>query len=438
MNLKNECETDLNFIAEQGKNLNEKYKEKEKFFDKQKLELETFSKEIFIEKNRENQKKINQIKEKITKTLKLIDKLSEIPENQKKNSCDVLDINEKIVLSNKLKKLQEKLAFYEKNFNFSSEFDKKNPPKNFEISQKKPEKELNFQYNQLKLLKEKLIENELLEKDLILKLENVEKELKKVLFEKEKAEENVEKLFSQEKNSSFSPHKKNPSFSPEKKTFLSPESEKKPSVSVQTEEKSKGNPLLSPNKEEYLSFYEEIEGLYRRISRYLKKKESSDVFLPKTNDLSSQKVDSFEIFRFFKEILAYFLQKEERIRVFEREKEKFLEDFERETCELTENWRNFDKKKLEYKEKLSEEKALLYKELDEEYKKISDFKSKIRFSAKKTPKKLDPKENSKENSFEFEKNEEKDLKMQEKDLMLSEKIAEKQRSLEIIEKSLKQ
>ena len=432
MNLKIECETDLNFIAEQGKNLNEKYKEKEKFFDKEKLEFENFSQEIFFEKNRENQKKINQIKEKIAKTVKLIDKLNENPENQKKNSCDVLDINEKIVLSNKLKKLQEKLVFYEKNLDLSSEFDK-NSQKNFENSMKKPEKELNFQNNQLKILKEKLIENDLLEKDLILKLENVEKELKKVLFEKGKAEENVEKLFSQEKNSNFSPQK-NASFSQEKKQFLSPNSEKKAFASVQTEEKSKENLILSPNKEEFLSFCEEIEGLYSRISRYLKKKENFDVFLPKTEDFSSHKnVDSLEIFRFFKEILAYFRQKEERIQVFEKEKEKFLEDFELETHELTENWRNFDKKKLEYKEKLSEEKALLYKELDEEYKKIADYKTKIRLSAKKTPKK------SEENSFEFEKNdEEKDLKMQEKDLVLSEKIKEKERSLEIIEKSLKQ
>lgn len=159
------------------------------------------------------------------------------------------------------------------------------------------------------------------------------------------------------------------------------------------------------------TFSEEIKRIYNKIARFLKKKASETQEIP----LNSQ----------IKAIFSFFKAKNEQIEAFEDEKSRFIEDFTKETQELTENWRLFDKKKLEYKQKLNEEKELLYKELDEEYRK---FNNKTRNLSKSPMKIKEIFEKKPENIENIEKEQRK----------LEEIIEEKTRNIEILEQSMKQ
>ena len=445
--MKSECEKDLKLIGDQGITLKEKLKEKEHYMQQLSSQRNFLKKpvnlvQIYVTSENSDKKKSSCIQskisittEKIEKTRKLIDKLHENQEIDKDSrSPDVLEINEKIVLSNKLKKLEEKLVEYQKMMNFEGKNEEGQEAEIEEIT-RKSENDMVFEYNQMKGLKEKLNENEDIEKEIGKKLENVEKELKKIDFEKEQAEKTVEKLFSKSDI-----YKDVENIEKNYRDFY-----------VQTEEiieKSKNiseNAFLILNQKEYIDFCEEIEELYENISRFIRKKQISPIFSNEKPLDSSDSQRKSHIFQCFKDILTYFKKKQENIDIFEQAKLRFVSDFERETHELTENWRIFDKKKLEYKEKLSEEKALLYKELDGEYKKLADFKAKL----KKTPQKdIDMIENSEDimrnlkNSNDFSENYEeideklKELMQEERNLQV--KIDEKSKSLEIIEESLKQ
>ena len=180
----------------------------------------------------------------------------------------------------------------------------------------------------------------------------------------------------------------------------------------------------NPMNEENIGFLEEIQKLFGRISKFLKKK-------PLIDSNSSNITLHTQI----KSILGYFKAKEEQILRFDEEKSRFIEDLARETQELTENWRLFDKKKLEYKQKLTEEKDLLYKELDEEYRKIS----KMRHNHQSPPSTMSKvKRNFLESNEKPRETREKLYEFKENRDQLDETIEERSRKAHILEQALKQ
>jgi len=266
------------------------------------------------------------------------------------------------ILLDQNKKLMEKLAFEEKNEYFQ----------------------------------EKIEENASLEAVLKEKLENIQIESEKI--EKDR-EDFLNKLFlnNNQELDSIRDFK-------EKSMFSTIDKE------VQTLDFPKEKENTKENIEKS-TFSEEIKRIYNKIARFLKKKASETQEIP----LNSQ----------IKAIFSFFKAKNEQIEAFEDEKSRFIEDFTKETQELTENWRLFDKKKLEYKQKLNEEKELLYKELDEEYRK---FNNKTRNLSKSPMKIKEIFEKKPENIENIEKEQRK----------LEEIIEEKTRNIEILEQSMKQ
>lgn len=312
-NLKYECECDLKMLDSQMEFFSKKIQNKE--IQSQSLRNPLTASQI--------EEKISHLHEKINKTEKIIENI-----NNSENKS-VSEINQSIILSNKLKKMQEKLDLYETsrhNDGFHSRGD---------ISKQILSKDE-------KLLR-KMQENEELEKELFIKLQNIETELNKVENEKEIL---LSQIFAESKRS----EKEKLENYISKPQELTKENMKKPSINKQELEEIKG---------EYHFFCEEMNKIYEKVAKYFKNK-----------DLNNN------IHKKLKQILWYFNQKESQIKKFEEEKARFVEEFTRETEELTENWRLFDKKKMEYKGKLSEEKVLLYKEIDAEYKKLSEYRTK--------------------------------------------------------------
>lgn len=146
------------------------------------------------------------------------------------------------------------------------------------------------------------------------------------------------------------------------------------SISLSNENKLKPIEINLKNKENSKEeIFEDLKSMYKRIEKYVKTNDSlKNELIP----LEENKYSSKEILFYLKSIVLYYKKKDENFLLFENEKAKFMKEFQKETEELTEKWRNFDKKKLEYKLKLDEERKLLHKELDEEYTKLNNLKNK--------------------------------------------------------------
>lgn len=361
--------------------------------------------QLFCEESNENSEKISKLKAKISNTEKIINKLS------KEENMDVSEINQKVVLSSKLRKLQEKLEYFEN--------PQHSAPDQSEESEQKSKRNENLEL--------KIKENEELEREIFAKFENVEKELQKI----EKEREIILSQIFEQKNFS--------------RSFQSPQKEieeewlrkspihdfHKENLEIITNSnvspiKSEINYLqkvdnlnfsqetLGSLKKEYEVFCEEIRRIYEKVSKYLRNRPNTSSFGDfKNKDLNKQ----------LREILFVFRHKETQIQKFEEEKARFVEDFSRETEELTENWRLFDKKKMEYRNKLLEEKTLLYKELDAEYKKFSEYKAKSLRKSYKDDEQIQEEEIPENFS---------------KDSELTKRIQEKERNLTLLELSIKQ
>ena len=62
---------------------------------------------------------------------------------------------------------------------------------------------------------------------------------------------------------------------------------------------------------------------------------------------------------FMQKLIKYVDRSAEKARSFEEVREKFISEFERETQELGDKWREYEGKKAEFKRKLNEEKETL-------------------------------------------------------------------------------
>lgn len=144
----------------------------------------------------------------------------------------------------------------------------------------------------------------------------------------------------------------------------------KPEIKVKDVKEIHSPIYLIDDSNEKNFIYTEIRSLYERLETFIKKHPDSNIKLINYNKEELPKSD--EIFAFLKFLILYLNKREQSMQFFEKEKNNFLEEFKKETEELSVKWKEFDKQKQEFKTRLEEEKNTLYNEINEEHKKLLD------------------------------------------------------------------